>query len=160
MAWIFSIFLVYMTIFIVGIWKIWPPGHFEGFFGLESRNGFCSSKIWSKLTILIIISLPNIKNWWKNVNRLLNLSALNPRHYKCSQNNKNQAEEIIAKISQSYSKPFQVTFVTLLRLWYWHWLQKKFPWPFRANSEPRYRPWDTWNSVYFTHKFFTEARTH
>ena len=160
MAWIFSIFVVHMTNFIMGIWKIWPPGHFEGFFQLKSRSGFSSSKIWSKLAIFHTISLPNIKNYWKNVNYHLNFSKLNPRHHKYSQNNKNQAEEIVTKISQSYGKPIQVTFVTLLRLWYWHWLQKKFPWPFRDYSEPRHRPWDTWNSVYFSHKFFTEARTH
>ena len=127
LAWIFSIFLVYMTIFIVGIWKIWPPGHLEGFFKVQSKNGICSSKIWSKLAILHIISLPNIKSYWKNVNCLLNFSKLNPRHHKCSQNNKNQGEEILTKISQSYSKPIQVTFITLLRLSYWHWLQKKVP---------------------------------
>ena len=147
MAWIFSIFVVHMPNFIMGIWKIWPPGHFEGFFQLKSRIGFSSSKIWSKLAIFHTISLPNIKNYWKNVNYLLNFSKLNPRHHKCSQNNKNQAEEIVTKISQSYGKPIQVTFVTLLRLWYWHWLQKKFLWPFGAHSEPRHRPWDTWNSV-------------
>ena len=127
MAWIFSIFLVHMTNFIMGIWKIWPPGHFEGFFQLKSRIGSSSSKIWSKLAIFHTISLPNIKNYWKNVNYHLNFLKLNPRHHKCSQNNKNQAKEIVAKISQSYGKPIQVTFITLLRLWYWYWLQKEVP---------------------------------
>ena len=104
MAWIFSIFVVHMTNFIMGIWKIWPPGHFEGFFQLKSRIGFSSSKIWSKLAIFHTISLPNIKNYWKNVNYHLNFSKLNPRHHKYSQNNKNQAKEIVTKISKSYCK--------------------------------------------------------
>ena len=116
MAWIFSIFVVHMTNFIMGIWKIWPPGHFEGFFQLKSRSGFSSSKIWSKLAIFHTISLPNIKNYWKNVNYHLNFSKVNPRHHKYSQNNKNQAEEIVTKISQSYGKPIQVILITLLRL--------------------------------------------
>ena len=89
---------------------------FWRFFQLKSRIGFSSSKIWSKSAIFHTISLPNIKNYWKNVNYLLNFSKLNPRHHKCSQNNKNQAEEIVTKISQSYGKPIQVTLITLPRL--------------------------------------------
>ena len=114
MAWIFSIFVVHMTNFIMGIWKIWPPGHFEGFFQLKSRIGFSSSKIWSKSAIFHTISLPNIKNYWKNVNYHLNFSKLDPRHHKYSQNNKNQAEEIVIKISQSHSSYFCNTFDTLI----------------------------------------------